>query len=723
MLIISGCWRPGWPTGDEQDTDNIEAAQKSPYIVQTQKINEIGLTPSITKTGKLVGQSDVSVTAQAGGRVRTISFAEWDTLAKGAVVMVMDDSNNQFNFSAQRAREWLQSAKLNYESSRVNLENTLVDLELNLKNAQQQYDVARADAAAQLKDNEQQLRDARQQQLDNEQQLLDAKQQIADAEQQRIQAEYAAQANDPAASGSANLQLQKFDSDIQKAEFDYQTRLDADRQTLQWFVNSAQVLQDQVVTLYSDVLDSVDKILGVTDANKLLNDSYEQYLSVQNTSILREAENTLRTLLPVQFQLWSLPFVVEEVDQIPAALTTLDTSLDGLDRILVLMDRVLLNSTTWNTFPQTQLDGLIAQINGLQAQVNSQSGGIVSQINGIDSFLATFVQNQQSLAKNIEILKEQRDITAQQLQDAAVNAEIAANRAKIWWERTDIAVQRTEIWSTRSDIAIERTKIWLERSNLQIQNAVTAAELALESAKNALAANQKTKSVTLASLQNAIDQAQVSYNEAVANASKLTVTAPIQGSISDVFVDVGEEVNPGTPLFGLTNTNDQEVVISLSSTEKDQIWVGKNVTVLQWDKTYNGIVASVSDIADAQLLYKTTIKLDQLSDRLGEVVRVQIPLSSPYTLLPLQAVDMLTSESGSIWVRNWAQPEKMQVELGDVRGTSIEIRSTIWSWLEIITSAMNSYDASIHDASKEPKTLNIQELKEDKRAKVADEIE
>jgi len=48
-----------------------------------------------------------------------------------------------------------------------------------------------------------------------------------------------------------------------------------------------------------------------------------------------------------------------------------------------------------------------------------------------------------------------------------------------------------------------------------------------------------------------------------------------------VYVDIGEEVSPGTPLFAITKLDKQEVVISLSSAEKDQITKGKKVTVLQ----------------------------------------------------------------------------------------------------------------------------------------------
>jgi hypothetical protein len=124
-----------------------------------------------------------------------------------------------------------------------------------------------------------------------------------------------------------------------------------------------------------------------------------------------------------------------------------------------------------------------------------QASSVVGQINGIESFLATYKQNQQSLAKQIDILKEQRTVTEQQLRDAAVNSDIASNRA--------------DIGGTRTDIALERTKIGLERANLQAQNAVDQALLSLESARNALAANQRTRDLSLRGLQNSIDQAQV----------------------------------------------------------------------------------------------------------------------------------------------------------------------------------------------------------------------
>gem|GEM_PF-2864727 len=158
------------------------------------------------------------------------------------------DSNNLYNFSADRGRESVEAARLNYDSTRVSLDNSVIDLELAVQQAQQQYDTAvkeaekvfldneqqLLDAKKQIKDNELQLLDTQQQIKDNELQLLDAQQQVEDAEQQRILAEYGSRTSDPDdVVGSARIQLENFDADIEKAEFDLQTRRDADQQTLE----------------------------------------------------------------------------------------------------------------------------------------------------------------------------------------------------------------------------------------------------------------------------------------------------------------------------------------------------------------------------------------------------------------------------------------------------------------------------------------------------------
>ncbi len=701
MLVLSGCARP-WSDTEPKDGVTDEVVQeKKDYFVETKELKDLSGTPTLNKTGKITGKSDVTVTSQSSGRVSRIFYEEWQSPAKGAKVISLADSANLYNFSISRNKESIDGARINYNSNKVNLDNSIVDLQLAVQRAQQQYDIAVKDAQKIVQDNEQQLLDTEKQLRDNELKRLDTQQQIKDAEQQRILAEYSARTNNPNDPlWSAKLSLQKFDSDIEKAEFDYQTKLDADKQTLEWFVNSVEVVQTTIKNIFETTLDGVDKILWVTLTNRTNNDVYEQFLWAQDTSTVIEAEASLRALLSYQFQLVSFPLNIDNIDQMSWYLRELENSLDLLDDLLVDIERVLGKTITWNVFPQSQLDGLKAQIDGYQSQVVGQAWSIVQQINAIEWFLATYQQNQDSLAKSIEILKEQRQITEQQLRDASTNAEIAAERADIWGDRTLIAAERSAIGNDRVDISIERTKIALERANLQAEAAAETARLGLVSAQNALDAANRTKNLSLSTLQNSIDQAQIAYNESLANAWKLSVSAPIAWSIWEVLVDVWEEVSPGTPLFTLTTTNDQEVTITLNSDEKDQIKEWSLVTVRVGDKELWWKIRSISDIADSQLLYKTTIVLNQLSDRLWEIVDVEIPLNSTYVLIPLSVVTMQTTKIWSVRVRNGQEPEQVQVDLGQVRGKNIEIRSPLWEDLELIVSPMENYDRNVYDAKK-----------------------
>jgi membrane fusion protein (multidrug efflux system) len=77
--------------------------------------------------------------------------------------------------------------------------------------------------------------------------------------------------------------------------------------------------------------------------------------------------------------------------------------------------------------------------------------------------------------------------------------------------------------------------------------------------------------VTQKSLSNSIRQAEIALRELQTNAGKFTVEAPIAGSIGEILVDTGQEVNPGTPLFTITSTSELEIEIGLTSNEVDLI--------------------------------------------------------------------------------------------------------------------------------------------------------
>jgi hypothetical protein len=67
------------------------------------------------------------------------------------------------------------------------------------------------------------------------------------------------------------LQLQTLDSQIAKAQLDYETKLTADDQQLINFTNSAKTILNDTKSLIRDVMDETDKIIGATQERKNAN--------------------------------------------------------------------------------------------------------------------------------------------------------------------------------------------------------------------------------------------------------------------------------------------------------------------------------------------------------------------------------------------------------------------------------------------------------------------
>jgi arginine repressor len=68
--------------------------------------------------------------------------------------------------------------------------------------------------------------------------------------------------NDLSYSGSTlSLQLQKLASDLEKAELDYQTKLDSDNQTILNFFNSVKLIGSDLSNLFQDSINLSDELL------------------------------------------------------------------------------------------------------------------------------------------------------------------------------------------------------------------------------------------------------------------------------------------------------------------------------------------------------------------------------------------------------------------------------------------------------------------------------
>lgn len=101
---------------------------------------------------------------------------------------------------------------------------------------------------------------------------------------------------------------------------------------------------------------------------------------------------------------------------------------------------------------------------------------------------------------------------------------------------------------------------------------------ALTLAKNAYETALKTRDITLKQMNQNIASAGVRLKNAGGNVSRLSITAPVDGVIGKITVDVGEEVTNGRAIMDIAS-KDAECDITVDSATLAQLQVGTKVVV------------------------------------------------------------------------------------------------------------------------------------------------
>lgn len=180
-----------------------------------------------------------------------------------------------------------------------------------------------------------------------------------------------------------------------------------------------------------------------------------------------------------------------------------------------------------------------------------------------------------------------------------------------------------------------------------------------------------------------LDAVRTNYQVAKANLNAtddiLRVKAPLSGYITQLNVKPTDNVNPGTPLFTVSNLDLIEAQIWASSKEADQIRVGQRV-ILEWDgKLVEGSVAQVGQIMDpnrkafsVKAIFKNTDKI--LTSGITADISIQIYNNEQAVVVSRRN---LVEEDGKrfIYVVNNGKAVKREILTGKERGALIEVKS------------------------------------------------
>ncbi len=232
----------------------------------------------------------------------------------------------------------------------------------------------------------------------------------------------------------------------------------------------------------------------------------------------------------------------------------------------------------------------------------------------------------------------------------------------------------SEVMSLRQELTTAQTQITVTLTALDsVYTELKNAKEKLERAK--ISATGDNNSVSDAQLKQALG----ALRSAQANYEKTILRSPINGTVNEIDVKVGQFINASNPVAKIANNTKSEIVVYVNDKEKENLLVGNEVII---NDTIKGQIAIIAPAIDS-VTQKTEVRIVSESDELviGDTVRVigglsANPITDKKINVPLTAVKFDGNNAYIFVVENGVMTKK-DIDLGEVRGGMVNIISGI----------------------------------------------
>ena len=633
LIIFFVLFSPFWKWEDDNLSRTSGAFNndaKQDFFVETQKFGDFPQVAQIKKIWKITGAQDINIIASISWRVSDILVKAGDSVIAGQKLVILSDNISNFATSVDRTANAIEAAQINFDSQKISLNKQILD-------AENEVDQLEANLIALTQTNNQNIQLA-QNAVDN--------------------------ASVDRDNSKASLDIIRLDTEIERLKLNYDNLLLSDQQTLSGLDEDFQNFFNGYNLLLVDVTDFWDELFGISQARRSYNDDIENFLWAKNPFHTRETRELLSGMLGERPSLWFWAGKVSLADNTTPpeeVIESIDYILEGYNQLEILLndlETVLTNSarSQW-VFGETEINSLVATLNSFQSQIQNNNSALTTFTTNTKTFLNTYLKAQEIALKQIEIAIKDRDILLESLKNTA----------------DDAVINFENIVISQAD----------QVKNLQIQ---------LENAKNNLQTVRQNRELVLRNSANQISNAQINYNEASNNFSKLVITAPVSGTIGEVFVDIGQEINNGISILSLTSDGSKEISLWFSSDEIRFVSIGDEVSLESFWEQYNGTIIALSSVADANLNYKATVWFDADIHLLWDLVSVYVWVQTQYILVPLNIVDVIKPGSWFIKTLSGGVLQNNEVILGSIWWSEIEIHSQVDAGADIIINNISNYN-------------------------------
>lgn len=242
-------------------------------------------------------------------------------------------------------------------------------------------------------------------------------------------------------------------------------------------------------------------------------------------------------------------------------------------------------------------------------------------------------------------------------------------------------------------IALSSAKLGLEQASINLKTAKDDYErnkLLFESG-----AISKT---TLEALENGYKQASIGYktaknshDSAKINLNNTRIEAPISGIISSKNFAIGENLNPGTSVYTIVNTDEMNVIIGVPEQYIAGITPGLEVSLSTpySMETWMGKVVNVSPVKDEKSLnYTIKILVDNIDSTMkaGMSLDATITTGNDSTNLAFNKLGLVLEEEDTyVYVNNNGKAKMVEVKIGRSNDDYYEILDGLEEGDEVIT--------------------------------------
>lgn len=322
------------------------------------------------------------------------------------------------------------------------------------------------------------------------------------------------------------------------------------------------------------------------------------------------------------------------------------------------------------------------------------------------------LDNAKADLERMENLYAKRGVSKQTLDAARMGAKVADAQYEAALQQlkmVETGAREEDIVALESQVKQAEAVLELAKSTAEArswekdieiaQAGYNRAKAALESAKTL----EKIKSweAEISAAETMLEQAQVALELAEEALSNATVTAPIDGLISERFGDEGDMASPGAPLFTIVSMDKVKAVVNITESRIAGVSLDNiaYVSVEAFpDEQVEGRITMISPTLKIGSRTATAeITIDNPSHKLkpGMFASVTIPVKIHEDALIVRRSALIENETSGdrhLFVVNNGVAARRDIETGIMNGNIIEVLSGLLPGEKVVVSGQNYLD-------------------------------